>query len=130
MQRGVVFGRELEMSGSPLTLLIFREEFDEGLPKYLAYLAQKAAEEMDPEEFLRVAWAMARTYDSDVQRYEEWLDEFPDEAFYLGEGSVECISVITSAIDAELFRQKTTLFGRIRGFIKRFFRRVRRWFRG
>jgi hypothetical protein len=101
MRRGILFGRDVQMAGSPLALLYFREEFDTSLPSYISEIYKHKP--LDCEEFLRVAWALAKVCDKDIPSYEEWLDEFPDEAFSLL-GSGECISVIDSVIAAEMFR--------------------------
>lgn len=128
MKRGIIYGKEVEMAGSPLTLLYFREQFDESLP---AFLQKAYTEALDPEYFLRVAWAMAKTvHPYDVAEYEDWLCEFPDEAFSLGEETGEFLAVMLPLIDSELFCKRQTLPRRLVGFVKQIWQRFRGWIAG
>lgn len=104
MYRGRIYGREVEMQGSPMTLVVYAREFGTDLVSDIVALSRSA--EGDPlsvtEGMLRVAWAMHRTRDEDAPGYEEWLRG-------LGEGfslraDASPVGVIDSAISAELFR--------------------------
>lgn len=121
MIRGDIFGRTVEMQGSPYTMLVFKREFDENLQAFMTEAYSR--ENIDVEEFLRIAWAMAKTYDDEVRDYESWLLEFDADLFDLREGQ-EAFSVIVSAIEAELFRNKQTIRARIKRRLKAFLRRV------
>ena len=120
MYRGKIFGREVEMQGSPYTLLVFKNEFEEDLSQHVDRLQRQLKEnEVDIEGYLRVAWAMARTYDDKVDYYDRWLEEFPDEFDFTADGRLETFSVIVSAMNAELFRQEQSIRERIKRFIRR-----------
>ena len=113
MKRGTIFGRVVEMQGSPLTLLIYKNEFDGDL--FADLVAAMTEEPPDMEAFMRFAWAMAKTRDDGTSDYEHWLEEFPPE-FTLAEGQA-ALSVIISATEAELFRGKPTIRQRLIGWL-------------
>lgn len=116
MIRGTIWGREVEMQGSPLTYLHYKREFDGDLGTDLT--AVYAAGKADTETMLRFAWAMAKTSDPSTSPYEVWLAEFDPEGFSALQTPV---GVVDSAICAELFRvRKASLF-------ERFKARIRRW---
>lgn len=120
MQRGVIFGRTVEMQGSPYTLLVFKREFGENLTSFIVDAYKQ--EEADIECFLRIAWAMAKTYNEDITDYERWLEEFDADAFNLAEGQA-AFGVITSAVNAELFRERPTRWERFKlGLARRLLR--------
>lgn len=129
MRRETVFGREMELAGSPLTLLYFQQEFgDDPLACYGA-LQDSIGELWIPVDdddappadaadggdeggfvpnlllFLKVCWAMAKTVDPKTQYFERWLSEFDEEKFDLSEG-VEAALVIHRAVQAEIFRSE------------------------
>lgn len=101
MRRVEIFGRVVELQGSPYTFLVFRREFGGDLGAHIVEAYGKTPAEV--EDFLRIAWAMAKTRDDGVSCYEEWLKEFPIGSFTLAKGSP--VAVICSAVDAELFRE-------------------------
>lgn len=105
-----VFGRRLRLQGSPLTLLVYEEEFGEELTQGLAK-AYEGAEFVPVGAQMKFVWALCKTADDDVRGFEDWLREFPDEAFSLAGGT---LGVIDSAIHAELFRGPKTRWQRIR----------------
>lgn len=117
MFRGNIYGRECEMQGSPYTLLVFKQEFEEDLPSFI--VRSYARDYIDIEEFLRIAWAMCKTYSDDISNYERWLEEFDDDAFDITEGK-SAFDVIDAAINAEMFRQKQTIKQRFRRFIAKY----------
>ena len=107
MFRGTIWGRTVRMSGSPLSMLVFRREFGGDFSDFVNQaLKQLKAEEgkeikPDPVDFLQIAWTMAKTYDDDTSDFEDWLDEFPDNAFDARLG-LECLPVILDAISQEI----------------------------
>lgn len=120
MRKVSIWGREMALQGSPLTLLIYRQEFGGDLLEAIA--ETQDGERVFIEPLLRVAWSMARTADENVSPYLEWLDQFPDEEFDLLHPPVE---VIVSAINAELFRIRPTGLGaKIREAIARLLERL------
>lgn len=115
MRRETIFGREMGLQGSPLTLLIFRQEFggdpdahDGNLGAQLADLL--ITEERDGETvffvnlvgLLRIAWALAKTYDKHIPNFEAWLEDFDESAFSLADGD-ELSRIVDDVITAELF---------------------------
>lgn len=116
MIRATIWGRDVEMQGSPLTLLRYRREFGGDL---LADLVDNLGGGTLPLEWLmRACWAMCATADPSIPGYEQWLAEFPEEGFDLAEPVSE---VILSAVTAELFRPRET------GRAARARRRAARW---
>lgn len=121
MQHVTVWGRELDLQGSPLTLLAYRKEFDGDLSEAITNLFRSDSEIL-VEPMLRIVWAMAKTADSDTSPYEEWLDEFPDGEFDVLNPPLE---VIISAFNAELFRtRKTSFIERVKERLARLLERV------
>ena len=115
MRRETIFGREVCLQGSPLTLLIYRQEFsgdsdahDGNLGAQLADLIQ--SEERDGETvffvnlvgLLRIAWALAKTYDKRTPNFEAWLADFDESAFSLSDGD-ELSRIVDDVVTAELF---------------------------
>lgn len=116
MIRGTIWGREVEMQGSPLTYLHYKREFGGDLGVDLANVYSQGS--ADTETMLRFAWAMAKTHDTSTSPYEGWLSEFD-----LGEFSAlqSPVGVVDSAICAELFRvRKATWWQGLK-------RRIARW---
>lgn len=107
MYRGTIWGRTVRMSGSPLSMLVFRREFGGDFSDFVnETLQQLKAEDgkeihPDPVDFLQIAWTMAKTYDDDLSDFEDWLDEFPDNAFDARLG-LECLPEILDAITQEI----------------------------
>lgn len=116
MQRATIWGRDVEMQGSPLTLLHYRREFGGDLMADM--LANSAEGSLSLEWLMRVCWAMCATADRGTSPYEKWLGEFPEEGIDLAE---PVAGVIYSAMTAELFRSGKA------GLATRFRRRVSRW---
>lgn len=113
MRRAVIYGRTVEMQGSPYTFLVYRTGFGGDLFHDIA-----AAYENNPPDMsmlLQIAWAMAKTHDDSVSEYEDWLREFDPKSFAIGDA--DAWGVIDSAISAELFRHEKT--GRARKWIAR-----------
>ena len=99
MIRADIWGREVEMQGSPLTLLHYRREFGGDLLADL--VANLAGGKVPLEWLLRACWAMHATATPGLSGYEQWLGEFPEDGIDLAEPVAE---VILSAMTAELFR--------------------------
>lgn len=121
MKRCRFWGRDVELQGSPLTLLIFKKEFGCDLAAHLSSSYKK--EVLDIEDFLKIAWAMAKTCNEGTEQYEKWLAQFNSRFFTLSEIPIE---VISSAINAELFCGGSTFekFKRIiAGFLERMAKR-------
>lgn len=115
MIRTRIFGRDVEMQGSPWTLVEYSRAFGGDL---LADFAD--ALKSDPIEladYLRIAWALSRTADPDTSDFEQWCSEFPDFTLADGEGQA-FVSVIDSAVMAELFRRKKARCSRIRRLLR------------
>ena len=113
MRRAVIYGRAVEMQGSPYTFLVYRTGFGGDLMHDIAAAYDNAPPDMSI--LLQVAWAMARTHDDAVPDYPDWLRGFDPRTFALGDAGAW--QVIDSAISAELFRRKTA--GRIRRWAAR-----------
>ena len=120
MIRCTIWGREVEMQGSPLTYLHYKREFggDLGADLVAAYTKGSA----DAETMLRFAWAMAKTADTSTSPYEDWLAEFDPDGFSALQSPV---GVVDSAVVAELFRfRKATWTERLRKRIARLLDRL------
>lgn len=120
MVSGTIWGREVEMQGSPLTYLHYRREFggDLGADLVAAYSKGSA----DAETMLRFAWAMAKTRDTSTSPYEDWLSEFDPEEFSVLQSPV---GVVDSAVCAELFRLRpSTPARRFREWLSRLLDRL------
>ena len=109
MQRAHVWGRDIEMQGSPWTLVIYREEFGGDLLSDV--VSAFKGETLELADFLRFCWAMCRTADDSVPGFQEWCAGFPEFDLSDGKGSVFA-SVVVSAMNAELFRLRPTLWER------------------
>lgn len=120
MIRGTIWGREVEMQGSPLTYLHYKREFGGDLGADLAAAYSRGTS--DAEEMLRFAWAMAKTHDPSISGYEGWLSEFNPEGFSALQSPV---GVVDSAVVAELFRiRQATWRARLRRFVARLLDRI------
>ncbi len=104
MKRVTIWGKRIDLQGSPLTLLIFKKAFGTDLTKHLNDAYHK--NQLDIEDFLRVAWAMAKTNNDATPEYEEWLASFDQKLFKLSDIP---IGVINSAIEAEFFCHTTAI---------------------
>lgn len=113
MRRVELYGKRLELQGSPYTFLVYRNAFKGDLLRDLteAYGGETPALSI----LLQVCWAMAKTHDDEVLGYGEWLRSFDPKDFALGES--EAWGVIDSAISAELFRREKA--GRVRRWLSR-----------
>lgn len=113
MRRVELYGKRLELQGSPYTFLVYRDAFKGDLLRDLT----EAYNDSPPalSILLQVCWAMAKTHDDDVLGYEEWLRSFDPRDFALGE--TEVWGVMDSAISAELFCYEET--GRFRRWLYR-----------
>ena len=123
MRKVRIFGRPLVVNGSPYTLLVWREQFGGDLFAHIGAMA-KDPDSVSIEDYLRIVWAMCRTVSDDVSAYDEWLREFGSDGFSYEEG-VDAVSVMDSAVAAELFRRRET--GRFRSWWRRLRQRLGRW---
>ncbi len=122
MQRATIWGRDVKMQGSPLTLLRYRTEFGGDLMADM--LSNSTGGELSLEWLLRVCWAMCATSDPSTSPYEKWLGEFPEDGIDLAE---PVAGVIYSAMTAELFRaRKTGPAARFRRWLSRWLGRLSR----
>lgn len=104
MQRARIWGREVEMQGSPWTFLVYRRAFGGDLLSDLI-----AAEGKDPyelDDFLKFAWAMCATRDDSTPPMREWCDSFEGFTLADGEGAA-FVSVVQNVLAAEMFRDRT-----------------------
>ena len=109
MRRDRIWGRDIEMQGSPWTFVVYKRAFGGDLLSDIVAAYAKPSIELD--DLLKFAWAMCRTKSDDVEDFEEWCKSFP--AFTLADGEATAVaSVIISAIDAEVFRRGETRFQR------------------
>lgn len=124
MQSASIWGREVIMQGSPLTYLEYKREFGGDLANDLTdvYTAGKA----DTATMLKFAWAMAKTHDPSISKFEAWISEFDLEGFSVLQSP---IGVIDSAICAELFRLRPPKrFNKLREVIARWLERLSQHF--
>lgn len=100
MMRAVIYGRAVEMQGSPYTILAYKREFGGDL--FADVVAAYEGDTPDMTTMLQVAWAMCKTRDDGTSGFDDWLREFEPKSFALGDA--RALGVIDSAISAELFR--------------------------
>lgn len=105
MQRADIWGRTIEMQGSPWTLVVYHDAFGGDLLS--DYIAACKKDPLELVDFLKVAWAMCRTHSDDAGDFEEWCFSFPAFTVDEGEGAA-FVSVVDSAVMAELFRRRET----------------------
>ncbi|WP_165055035.1 MULTISPECIES: hypothetical protein [unclassified Adlercreutzia] len=108
MYRGIVYGRDLCMAGSPYALLAFKREFGESLPNIarLVQLRYATAEEIDIPSLLGICWAMCKSFDDhNTPGFDQWYADFnfkggeiPDD---IGE-AVIALDQIWTAVEQEL----------------------------
>ena len=110
MQRATIYGREIEMQGSPYTFLVYRKEFGGDLLKAIIEAYKETP--VDVSLLLQIVWAMAKTYNEKTSSYPDWLREFNVKEFAVNE--LKWVGKVDGAISAELFRcHKTTAARRI-----------------
>jgi hypothetical protein len=116
MRRETIFGRSLCLQGSPLTLLIFKQEFsgdplahDGNFEAQISDLLNSEEDENGETVFfintlglLRVAWAMAKTYDKKTPNFEAWLEDFDEAAFDMRDAE-ELSQFVDAVINKEIF---------------------------
>lgn len=103
MKRALIWGREVELQGSPWTFLVYRREFGGDLLTDLIAAETKNPRELD--DWLKFAWAMAATYSDEVGSFKQWCSSFEEFTLADGEG-VAFVSVIQNALSAEMFRDR------------------------
>lgn len=111
MIRSRIWGREIEMQGSPWTFVEYRRAFGGDLLN--DYLAAARKDPIELDDYLKVAWALCRTADQSVEGFERWCGGFPDFSLADGQGAA-FVSVVDSAVLAEVFRPRETRFQRLR----------------
>lgn len=116
MRSATIYGREIEMQGSPYTFLVYRKAFGGDLLKAIIEAYQSSP--IDVSLLLQVVWAMVKTNDEQTPDYADWLREFDPEEFAVNE--LEWVGEVDGVINAELFRGKKTQTA------KRVFIRIRR----
>lgn len=99
-----IYGRETKLQGSPLTLVIYNQEFSSDLMQDIVEAYKDG--NIHPAYLLKIAWSMAKTAEPTLPHFEEWMNEFDDSKFNLLD--TQAWGVIDSAISAELFCGKTS----------------------
>lgn len=110
-----IFGRDVCLQGSPLTLVEYNKEFGGDLIQDIVSAYSSGL--VNGAELLKVAWAMAKTHDPKTQPFNDWIKNFDPEEFNLLD--MEVWEVINSAINAELFRGQATIKRKFRRKYKR-----------
>lgn len=103
------------MQGSPWTFVVYRRAFGGDLLN--DYVAAVSKDPLELSDYLRVCWALCRTRTDAAGGFEEWCREFPDFSLADGEGAA-FVSVVDSAVMAELFRHRETVLERLRRKIR------------
>ena len=111
MQRARIWGRDIEMQGSPWTFVVYKRAFGGDLLSDIIAASRKDPIELD--DYLKVCWAMCRTCSERIAEFGQWCGEFPEFTLADGEGAA-FVSVVDSAVVAELFRPRETRFQRFR----------------
>lgn len=114
MRKATVFGREIVMQGSPVTFIVYQNEFNSDLMQAIMAAYEQAPPKMG--YLLKIAWAMAKTHDDSVEPFAEWIKNFDEGAFSIDD-TPAALEVIDSAIYAELFRFRPS--SKIRGWLHR-----------
>ena len=104
MQRARIWGREVEMQGSPWTFLVYRRAF--GGDMLSDIIAAEKKPEYELTDFLKFAWALCATCDDDILQFREWCESFDDFTLADGEGAA-FVSVVQNVLAAEMFRDRT-----------------------
>jgi hypothetical protein len=119
-----IFGREMKLQGSPVTLVEYHREFSCDLMQDLVKAYSQGF--INSAIILQIAWAMARTHDKETPAFEIWIKEFDAEKFNLVDA--DFLEVVDSAINAELFCGGATRKSRIKGWFKRLLERISKYF--
>ncbi len=119
-----IFGREMTLQGSPVTLVEYYKEFTCDLMQDLVKAYSQGF--INSAIMLQIAWAMARTHDKKTPAFEAWLKSFDNEKFNLLDA--EFLGVVDSAINAELFRGRATRKNRFKKWFKRLLERISKHF--
>ena len=119
-----IFGREMTLQGSPVTLVEYQREFSCDLMQDLVKAYSQGF--INSAIMLQIAWAMARTHEKTIPAFEEWLREFDTENFNLLDA--DFLEVVDSAINAELFRGSASRKHKIRKWFKRLLERISKHF--
>lgn len=119
-----IFGREMTLQGSPVTLVEYQREFSCDLMQDLVKAYSQGF--INSAIMLQIAWAMARTHKKETPAFEEWLKEFDTEQFNLL--NADFLEVVDSAINAELFRGSASRKHKIRKWFKRLLERISKHF--
>ena len=106
-----IWGRDIEMQGSPWTFVLYKRAFGGDLLS--DFLAATKKDPLELDDYLKVCWAMCRTRSDEVADFGQWCNGFPDFTLADGEGAA-FVSVVDSAVVAELFRSRETRFQRFR----------------
>ena len=102
-----LFGTQLQIQGSPLTLMFYQKEFGTDLVQ--DWFDEKSLTKcMNSITLLQVAWAMNKTADLSVPTFNQWLCQFEDFSLagIFDEGS--WARRVDEAVAAELFRERKT----------------------
>lgn len=110
MLRARIWGREVDMQGGPWAFVEYRRAFGGDLLS--DYLAAIRKDPLELDDYLRVCWALCRTAGEKLD-FEAWCNSFTEFTLADGEGSA-FVSVVDSAVSAELFRPRETRFGKLR----------------
>lgn len=115
MIRTRILGRDVKMQGSPWTLVEYSRAFGGDLLDDFAGAVKSDTVEL--AAYLRFAWALCRTADQDVSCFEDWCGEFDDFTLAGGKGQA-FVSVIDSAVMAELFRRPSSRLAGLRRWLR------------
>ena len=119
-----IFGREMKLQGSPVTLVEYQREFSSDLMHDLVKAYAQGF--INSAIMLQIAWAMARTHEPETSKFDDWLKEFDRDQFNILDA--DFLGVVDSAINAELFRGRTTRKSRFRRWLKRLLERISKRF--
>lgn len=119
-----IFGREMKLQGSPVTLVEYHNQFARDLMQDLVKAYSQGF--INSAIMLQIAWAMARTHDSKTAAFDVWLTEFDKEKFNLVDA--DFLGVVDSAINAELFRGRATRKSKLKQWFKRLLERISKHF--
>ena len=114
----------MKLQGSPVTLVEYQREFSSDLMHDLVSAYSKGF--INSAIMLQIAWAMARTHEPETSKFDDWLKEFDCGQFNILDA--DFLGVVDSAINAELFRGRTTRKSRFRRWLKRLLERISKRF--
>lgn len=125
MYRAYIWGRVLDLQGGPWTFLEYKRLFGGDMLQDIS--AAQKRETYHISDWLKVAYAMYATANKGCESFEEWcaVERWPEFSLDDG-GGAGFVAVIVSAIEAEMFRRRPSIIGRIRAR----FRRLRASHRG